>query len=79
LNGEHLRAAVNIGLRPTVSDAQTIPNLEAYLLDFDGQIYGEPLELQFIARLRDELKFPSLEALIEQMHKDVADTRQLLS
>jgi riboflavin kinase/FMN adenylyltransferase len=79
LGGARLKAAVNIGLRPTVSQNQAVPNLEAYLLDFDGGIYGELLELEFVTRLRDELKFPSLEALVEQMHKDVAQTRQLLS
>jgi riboflavin kinase/FMN adenylyltransferase len=79
LGGARLKAAVNIGVRPTVSQNQAVPNLEAYLLDFDGGIYGELLELEFVTRLRDELKFPSLEALVEQMHKDVAQTRQILS
>jgi len=78
LGGETFAAAVNVGVRPTVSDTQTVPNVEAYLLDFDRSIYGEMLDLDFIARLRDEAKFPSLDALVEQMHRDVAKTRALL-
>ncbi|MGE5252286.1 MAG: bifunctional riboflavin kinase/FAD synthetase [Bacteroidota bacterium] len=75
---ERYAAAVNIGLRPTISDTQTVPNLEAYLLDFDRKIYGETVSLDFAARLRDELKFSSLEALKAQMWRDVAATREML-
>ncbi len=78
LGGERHAAAVNVGVRPTVSDSQMVPNVEAYLLDFHRDIYGEVLDLDFMARLRDEAKFPSLDALVEQMHKDVERTRQLL-
>jgi riboflavin kinase/FMN adenylyltransferase len=78
LGSERHAAAVNVGIRPTVSDTQTIPNIEAYLLDFHREIYGELLELDFMVRLRDEAKFPSLEALVEQMHRDVAKTRESL-
>jgi riboflavin kinase/FMN adenylyltransferase len=78
LGSERFAAAVNIGLRPTVRDDQKVPNLEAYLLDFDREIHGATLQLDFVERLRDELKFPSLDALIEQMHKDVAKTREIL-
>lgn len=78
LGEERHAAAVNIGVRPTVSDTQTVPNLEAYLLDFDRGIYGKQVGLDFIARLRDEEKFPSLEALKAQMWKDVAVTREML-
>ncbi len=78
LGGQQYAAAINVGVRPTVSDTQTVPNVEAYLLDFSHDIYGEILDLDFVVRLRDEEKFPSLEALVEQMHRDVARTRQLL-
>ncbi|MBI3172707.1 MAG: bifunctional riboflavin kinase/FAD synthetase [Chloroflexi bacterium] len=78
LGSERFAAAINVGLRPTVHDDQTVPNVEAYLLDFDREIYGQHLRLDFVARLRDELKFPSLDALIEQMHRDVQRTRQIL-
>lgn len=79
LGTERIPAAVNVGLRPTVRDDQTVPNVEAYLLDFDRDVYGRHLKLDFVARLRDELKFASLEALIEQMHRDVEKTRQILT
>lgn len=78
LGAERFAGAVNVGVRPTVSDTQTVPNVEAFLLDFDRKIYGEVIHLDFIARLRDELKFPSLEALKAQMWKDVATTREML-
>jgi riboflavin kinase/FMN adenylyltransferase len=79
LGAECHAAAVNVGVRPTVTDSQVIPTVEAFLLDFDRDIYGQTLELEFVTRLRDELKFPSLEALVEQMHKDVEKTRAMLS
>ena len=78
LGSERYAAAINVGLRPTVHDDQTVPSVEAYLLDFDREIYGQHLRLDFVARLRDELKFPSLDALIEQMHRDVAQARDIL-
>ena len=78
LGSERFAAAINVGLRPTVHDDQTVPNVVAYLLDFDREIYGQHLKLDFVARLRDELKFPSLDALIEQMHRDVAQARDIL-
>ena len=78
VGAERFAAAINVGIRPTVSDTQTVPNVEAFLLDFDRKIYGEEIHLDFVARLRDELKFPSLEALKAQMWKDVATTREIL-
>lgn len=79
LGSERFAAATNVGLRPTVRSDQVVPTVEAFLLDFDRDIYGETLKLEFTARLRDELKFPSLEAMIQQMHKDVEKTRELLA
>ena len=79
VQGERFAAAVNIGTNPTFTpDKQTL-NVEAYLLDFDRDIYDEELRLEFVARLRDELKFDSVETLVEQIGRDVQDTRQILS
>jgi riboflavin kinase/FMN adenylyltransferase len=78
LGGAEYAAAVNVGVRPTFQDEADKPIVEAYLLDFDGDIYGQDLRLEFVARLRDELKFPSVQALVEQMHRDVAQTREML-
>ena len=51
--------------------------IEAYLLDFDGDLYGEQLRLDFLERLRGERRFESAERLIEQMQRDVERTREL--
>ena len=71
------RAAVNIGSRPTVAPAAAPPRVEAHLLDFSGDIYGEEIELTFVEKLRDEQKFPSVTALQEQIRHDMARVREL--
>lgn len=72
-----LRAAVNIGHRPTVAGDDTALHVEAHLLGFDGDLYGRELELEFTARLRDERRFPSVDALKEQVARDIAAVRAL--
>jgi len=67
---------VNIGVRPTV-DANDL-TVETHLLDFGRDLYGEVLRLHFVARLRDEEKFPHLDALVTQMKRDIAQARQIL-
>jgi len=75
---EKHQAAVNIGTNPTFTpDKQTL-NVEAYLLDFDRDIYDAMVNLEFVARLRDELKYDSVDALVKQIHKDVDQTRKIL-
>jgi len=69
-------SVASFGTRPTV--AGTEPLLEAHLFDFDGDLYGRRIEVEFVARLRDELKFDDLPALVAQMHRDAAQARQLL-
>jgi riboflavin kinase / FMN adenylyltransferase len=71
-------AAVNIGTNPTFTPDKHTLNVEAYLLDFNQDIYGTLLTLEFVQRLRDELKYDSIEALVEQIRRDVAQTRELL-
>jgi riboflavin kinase/FMN adenylyltransferase len=66
----------NLGTRPMVDGAQML--LEAHLFDFDDDLYGRELEVQFVARLRDELKFESMAAMVAQMHRDAAQARALL-
>ena len=70
-------AAVSIGIRPQFGGGAEL--IEAYLLDFDGDLYGQRLTLHFRARLRDEQRFASVDALREQMARDVAAARDLLS
>lgn len=73
-------AAINVGVNPTFGgDESTHPiRVEAYLLDFDADLYGRSVRIEFWQRLRDELRFDSTDALIEQMHRDVAETRDIL-
>jgi riboflavin kinase/FMN adenylyltransferase len=52
--------------------------VEAFLLDFSGDLYGEEGRLSFVARLRDELAFDSVDVLVAQMHRDVAAAREVL-
>jgi riboflavin kinase / FMN adenylyltransferase len=71
-------AAVSIGVRPTFTTGRG-ELIEAYLLDFDGNLYGHRLQLEFLERLRGERRFESPEALIEQMHRDVERTREIVA
>jgi riboflavin kinase/FMN adenylyltransferase len=79
LHDQKYLAAINIGTNPTFTPDKEIPNVEAHLLDFRREIYGEDLRLEFVARLRDELKFDSVETLLEQIWKDVEDTKRILN
>lgn len=74
-NGCHA-AAVSIGVRPTFETGRG-ELIEAYLLDFEGDLYGKTLRLRFLERLRGERRFESAEALVEQMRKDVRRTREI--
>ena len=76
VGGEHRIAAVNVGVRPTFQTGRGLL-VEAYLLDFDGDIYGQELRLEFLERLRGEKRFDSVEALVEQMHRDVDEARRI--
>jgi riboflavin kinase / FMN adenylyltransferase len=69
-------AAVNVGVRPTFETGRGLL-VEAYLIDFEGDLYGQTLRVAFIGRLRGERRFPSVEDLIAQMHLDVGEAREL--
>ena len=69
-------AVSSLGTRPTVNG--TDPLLEVHLFDYDGDLYGQHLDVDFVARLRDEQKFESLDALVAQMHRDAAAARAIL-
>jgi riboflavin kinase/FMN adenylyltransferase len=71
-------AAVNVGIRPTFETGRGLL-IEAYLIDFDGDLYGQNLRIAFVSRLRGEKRFPSVEDLISQMHRDVAEAREILA
>jgi riboflavin kinase / FMN adenylyltransferase len=78
IDGESHLSAVNVGVRPQFHDNAPKPLVEAYIMDFDRDIYDQDVRLEFVERLRDELKFPSVDALIERMHQDVEVARSLL-
>lgn len=69
-------AAVSVGVRPTFGTGRAVL-VEAYLLDRDEDLYGRLLRVDFIARLRGERRFETVEALVDQMQADVAQTRRL--
>lgn len=69
-------AVSSFGTRPTVAGIE--PVLEAHLFDFDGDLYGRRIEIEFVAKLRDEVKFDGLPALVAQMHRDAAQARGIL-
>lgn len=80
--GENSKAAaISVGVNPTFGgDAATTPHrIEAYLLDFEGDLYRQTVRLEFWKRLRDELKFGSVDDLIAQMAADVAETKALVT
>jgi riboflavin kinase/FMN adenylyltransferase len=75
--GQTYRAAVNIGVRPTIKHSTPQLHVEAHLLDFSGELYGKEMELTFVEKLRDEQKFPSPQALKQQIQRDLAAARRL--
>lgn len=75
--GTRHMAATSIGVRPTFGGGDRL--IEAYILDFDGDLYGQTVELEFVKRLRGEVKFDGVEPLISQMNQDVSETRAVLS
>ena len=67
----------SLGTRPAVNGKELL--LEAHVFDFDGDLYRQYLHVDFIARLRDELNFPDIGQLVEQMQQDAARAREILS
>ena len=67
----------SLGTRPTVNGVE--PLLEVHVFDFDGDLYGRLIEVEFVAKLRDEIKFDTVDSMIEQMKIDAANARELLS
>jgi riboflavin kinase / FMN adenylyltransferase len=77
IEGVPLDGVASLGTRPTVNGVE--PLLEVHVFDFDGDLYGRAIEVEFIAKLRDEVKFDSLDSLMVQMKVDAAQARDLLS
>ncbi len=73
-NGESRPAVTNVGVRPTVDDGDAV-TVEGFILDFDGNLYGQRIRMEFYRRLRGERKFPTLEALRAEVMQNVQQTR----
>jgi len=76
-DGTRFKGVANIGYSPTFEDHQF--TVEVHILDFDNDIYGKKIRVNFIKRLREEIKFSSVEELSRQIHKDVDHAREILS
>jgi riboflavin kinase/FMN adenylyltransferase len=72
-------SAMSLGRRPTFYSDANLSLLECYLLDFEGDLYDTPAKVRFVQRLRGEVKFDSVDALVEQMGRDVDEARELLA
>ena len=77
INGEKYQSVLNIGYNPTFNTNDYL-SVEVFILDFDGDLYGQNLKQTFCYRLRDELKFNNVDSLIDQMNQDVLNARILL-
>jgi riboflavin kinase/FMN adenylyltransferase len=77
VNGAKYGGAANLGYNPTFGDNEL--SLEVHILDFDKDIYGKPISVEFIDRLRDEQRFSGIEELVGQIRKDVHRAREILA
>ena len=77
IDNELHRGVINLGVRPTVSGGTSERVLEIHLFDFDRDLYGQDLEVRFLKFLRAEKKFENLDALVQQIRRDVDDARKV--
>jgi len=74
---KHYKGVANIGYSPTFEDHEF--TVEAHIFDFDDNIYGEKIRVNFIKRIRDEIKFANISELIDQINRDIAAAREIFS
>jgi riboflavin kinase/FMN adenylyltransferase len=74
---EALPGVASLGVRPTIDGTE--PLLEAHLFDFDGDLYGRRIDVEFVAKLRDEAKFADLDAMVRQIRRDAEEARAILA
>ncbi len=79
VDGARCRGVMNIGVKPTFSEKREAPTLEVHIMDYEGDLYGREIEVQFIAFLRAETKFASVEELVGQIGRDVEQARKWLN
>jgi riboflavin kinase/FMN adenylyltransferase len=78
-SGKKYLSVTNLGIRPTFTTEENAPHVETHLLDFDRDLYGQEVKLEFVERLREERKFPSVDALVGQIHRDIARASRILN
>lgn len=79
VNGQKFDAVTNIGIRPTFASSNEIPQVETHIFEFSDQIYGQEIRVNFIKRLRDEKRFPDVQALVDQINLDVNQAKEFLA
>ena len=77
VDGQKFKGAVNIGIKPTFE--QLTPTVEVHILNFNHDIYDKKIKLELITRIRDEIEFPNLEALKNQIATDILHIQNLLT
>lgn len=78
VRGERYSAVTNIGVRPTFEDTPVAARVETHILDFDHDLYGQEVSLEFVVFLRPEKKFDGIESLVAQIHTDIETGREIL-
>jgi len=79
LANKRMAAVTNIGTRPTFTSGEQAPHVETHILDLHEEIYNQELRLEFVERLRDEQRFPSVETLVAQIQVDIKQARNILA
>ncbi len=79
IDGRTWGAVTNVGVRPTFENQSVQPRVETHLFDFDNDIYGQDIHLEFLTHLRDEKRFPNPPALVAQIHQDMTQARNFLA
>jgi riboflavin kinase/FMN adenylyltransferase len=77
IESHSLPGVASLGVRPTIDGTE--PLLEAHVFDFDGDLYGRRLDIEFVAKLRDEAKFADLDTMVKQIDRDAAEAREVLA
>ena len=78
VDGKRYPSATNVGVRPMFTPDLATPVIEAHILDFERDLYGQDIKLEFVDYLRPEEKYPTLKELLEQIHRDIEKTRKIL-
>jgi riboflavin kinase/FMN adenylyltransferase len=79
INGHTFGSVTNVGVRPTFKTGSEQLQVETHLFNFENQIYGQDIQLNFISYLREEKRFPNIESLVNQINQDVTDAKQILA